>query len=265
MAADNGGTRNYVEPHEDIEDPVSTLFRQMNDPVLVNLKLNFGEISTNRLAPEKFPDLFRGEQLMLYGRYEASGDTELKLKGNIGSEQHEFSKKVHFSKLEKDNDFLPHIWAQRRLVELVDEAALYGESEELRKEIEHLCTKYDVETPDTRRIPARDGSLRTDLAYNINESYSPNKTNAEAFGRSKEMARLQRMRHREQQFDKKAIGRKTFRRMEQLWVDTSYDGISELKEITFGSQECIDLAENSFEIARCLKLYEAMIICHYLS
>ena len=262
MAADNGGTPNYVKPEEDIEDAVSTLFRQMNDPVLVNLELNFGEIITNRLAPDKFPDLFRGEQLMLYGRYEAGGKTDLKLRGKIRSEQQEFSKKVHFSKLEEDNDFLPHLWAQRRLVELVDKAALYGESEELQKEIEHLCNKYDVETPDTIQSLARDGSLRTELAYNVRDAYSPNKTNAEAFDRSKEITRLKSVRHREQRIDKKVIGHKTFRRIRGLWVDTRYDGNSALKEILFDSQEYIDLAEESVEIARCLKLYESMIICH---
>ena len=48
------------------------------------------------------------------------GDAVLKLRGDVSSELQEFSKQVHFSQLEIDHDFLPHLWAQRRVAELVD-------------------------------------------------------------------------------------------------------------------------------------------------
>ena len=124
MAADNGGTRNYVTPNENIEDAVSSLFRKMNEPVLVDVGINFGQIITKALTPKNLPDMFREEQLTLLGRYEGHGDTVLKLRGIIGSEQYEFSKNAHFSELEPDHDYLPHLWAQRRIAELVDQAAL---------------------------------------------------------------------------------------------------------------------------------------------
>ena len=106
MAADNGGTRNYVIPNEDIEVAVSSLFRKMNEPVLVDVRINFGGIITKELTPKNLPDLFREEQLTILGRYEGHGETVLKLRGAIGNERQEFSKNVHFSKLEPDNDFL---------------------------------------------------------------------------------------------------------------------------------------------------------------
>ena len=70
MAADNGGTRNYVTPNEDIEVAVSSLFRKMNEPVLVDVGINFGQIVTKELTPKNLPDLFREEQLTILGRYE---------------------------------------------------------------------------------------------------------------------------------------------------------------------------------------------------
>ena len=72
MAADNGGTRNYVTPNEDIEDAVSSLLRKMNEPVLVDVGINFGQIVTKELTPKNLPDLFREEQLTILGRYEGS-------------------------------------------------------------------------------------------------------------------------------------------------------------------------------------------------
>ena len=53
MAIDNGGTRNYVEPHEDIEAAVSSLFRKMNEPVLVDVKTQLWRDYYERVVTDK--------------------------------------------------------------------------------------------------------------------------------------------------------------------------------------------------------------------
>ena len=262
MAVDNGGSYDYVEPHEDIEIAVSSLFRKMNEPVLVNVKLDFGQILTKELSPGKIPDMFREDQFKLFGRYENHGDTVLKLRGDVGSELQEFSKNVHFAEIEKDNDFLPHLWAQRRVAELGDEAALNGGSGELHEEIERLCTKYGVETPDTSFVVAKDGSLRSHYQSRISTAYSPDRPKDEAVRRSKEMQRIKEVRSKQQYNDRKTIGCKTFRRIGEIWVDIKYDGQSDRKRIEFGSKEYFKLAEFSHDLAKCLKLHPPMIICH---
>ena len=262
MAVDNGGSYDYVEPHEDIEIAVSSLFRKMNEPVLVNVKLDFGQILTKELSPGKIPDMFREDQFKLFGRYENHGDTVLKLRGDVGSELQEFSKNVHFAEIEKDNDFLPHLWAQRRVAELGDEAALNGGSGELHEEIERLCTKYGVETPDTSFVVAKDGSLRSHYQSRISTAYSPDRPKDEAVRRSKEMQRIKEVRSKQQYNDRKTIGRKTFRRIGEIWVDIKYDGQSDRKRIEFGSKEYFNLVDLSYDLAKCLKLHPPMIICH---
>ena len=262
MAVDNGGSYDYVEPHEDIEIAVSSLFRKMNEPVLVNVKLDFGQILTKELSPGKIPDMFREDQFKLFGRYENHGDTVLKLRGDVGSELQEFSKNVHFAEIEKDNDFLPHLWAQRRVAELGDEAALNGGSGELHEEIERLCTKYGVETPDTSFVVAKDGSLRSHYQSRISTAYSPDRPKDEAVRRSKEMQRIKEVRSKQQYNDRKTIGRKTFRRIGEIWVDIKYDGQSDRKRIEFGSKEYFNLVDLSYDLAKSLKLHPPMIICH---
>ena len=262
MAVDNGGSYDYVEPQEDIEIAVSSLFRKMNEPVLVNVKLDFGQILTKELSPGKIPDMFREEQFTLFGRYENHGDTVLKLRGDVGSELQEFSKNVHFAEIEKDNDFLPHLWAQRRVAELGDEAALNGGSRELHEEIERLCTKYGVETPDTSFVVAEDGSLRSHYQSRISTAYSPDRPKDEAVRRSKEMRRIKEVRSKQQYNDRKTIGRKTFCRIGEIWVDIKYDGQSDRKRIEFGSKEYFNLVDLSYDLAKSLKLHPPMIICH---
>ncbi len=262
MAADNGGTRNYVEPHEDIEAAVSSLFRKMNEPVLVNVELNFGQIITKELSPRNLPDLFRDEQFILLGRYESHGDTVLKLHGNVGSAQQEFSKNVHFSELETDHDFLPILWAQRRIAELVDEAALNGTSRELDEEIERLSIEYDVITPYTSFEQEDDGSFRTKYVSDIDKVYDPSRTIDRVVGGIKDIEGRKVARARRQDDDTRHYGRKTFRRYGEIWVDTKYDGQSDRKKIEFGSGDYFNLMDLSYELAKCLKLPPPMIICH---
>ncbi len=266
MAVDNGGTANYVEKNkdinEDIEEAVSSLFRKMNEPVLVNVELDFGQIITKELSPSNLPDLFRKEQLTLLGRYENHGDTVLKIRGSIANELHEFSQNVHFTELEMDNDFLPQLWAQRRIAELVEQEALNGYNEERRKEIRRLSIEHDVVTPYTRFYRSDNGSW-VFVSDDIDTAYTPgNKPKYDAVIDSKRIEYQKRSMHKIGYDDIKTYGRKTFYRHGSVWIDTKYDGQSECKIIVFGSEEYFDLAAHSHELAKYLKLSPSMIICH---
>ena len=265
MAADNGGTRNYVIPNEDIEDAVSSLFRKMNEPVLVDVGINFGQIVTKELTPRNLPDLFREEQLTLLGRYEGHGDTVLKLRGIIGSERHEFSKEAHFSELEMDNDFLPHLWAEGRVTELVDEAALNGGNEELHKEIERLSKQYGVRTPYTSFIAADDGSLEMNYRSTLSDAYTEAISMPERIRYTRELEERKIARYKRQHADAKQVGRKAFHRHGSMWVDSEYDGTSERKQVEFGSEDYYELMRHLPDLAKYSKLAKgalSMIICH---
>lgn len=262
LAVDNGGTRNYVEPDENIEVAVSSLFNKMNEPVLVDVALNFGDITAKELAPSKLPDLFRGEQLTLFGRYENHGDTTIKLRGSIGSEKQEFTKTVKFKKIENENDFLPTLWATRRIAELVDDAALNGYSDEIPKEIERLSKEYDVVTPYTEFRQRADGTYRRDYVSNIAQAYAPDIEVIESVRHSREMTLRREREHLLHDAHQKHVGRKAFYQQNGIWVDSSYDGVSDRKEIVYGSDEYFDLAGKSPEIAKGLKLGTPIIICH---
>ena len=262
MAADNGGTRNYVTPNEDIEVAVSSLFRKMNEPVLVDVGINFGQIVTKELTPKNLPDLFREEQLTILGRYKGHGDIVLKLRGIIGSEQHEFSKNVHFSELEPDNDFLPHLWAQRRVAELVDEAALNGGNEESYREIERLSEEYGILTPYTSFIDAGDGSLRRQYNSRLSDAYTEAIPISERIRYNRKLEEEKVARSRRQHADTKYVGRKTFHRHNGIWVDSEYDGKSERKQVVYGSDEYFDLMYKVQGLKNYFKLALAIIVCY---
>src|SRR6185295_2345332 len=78
----------YVLPEEDLEVKVSSFFSKIKEPVLANPSLKFtGDIRTTKLYPSPLPDLFKGEQIVLVGRYSGKGDSAILLEGRVnGSE-----------------------------------------------------------------------------------------------------------------------------------------------------------------------------------
>ena len=63
------GRSAYIEPKEDIEVKVSSFFAKVNNPVLSDLKIDWGGAETDLVYPRATPDIFHGSQLVLVGRY----------------------------------------------------------------------------------------------------------------------------------------------------------------------------------------------------
>jgi Ca-activated chloride channel homolog len=153
LAAENKGVADYVEPKEDLEIKVSNFFAKVNYPVLTDLALSMGGVETDLLYPREMPDLFKGTQLTLIGRYRNHADlrnVSLRLAGKTNQNRKEFTyTNLSFPLREDDNDFLPRLWATRRVGWLMEQVRSNGESKELRDEIVDLGTRYGIVTPYT--------------------------------------------------------------------------------------------------------------------
>ncbi len=161
----------YVLPSEDLEVKLSSFFTRIKEPALTNLRLEFsGGMRTSKMSPAQLPDLFRGDQLVLTGRYSGSGDVEAKLIGTSAGHEQTFTYKVKFEDRNSQNDFVPRLWATRRVGFLLDEIRIHGETSELRDEATELARRYGIVTPytaylivedeDRRRVPVAQRSLQ---------------------------------------------------------------------------------------------------------
>ena len=151
----------YVLPEEDIEVKVSSFVAKIKEPVLANPTLKFTrDIHMTKLYPSPLPDLFKGEQLVLVGRYSGSGDSAAVIQGTFNGSTRTFSYDVKFAGDASDNDFIPRLWATRRVGYLLDEIRLHGENSELRDEVTELARKFDIVTPYTAYLILEDEGRR---------------------------------------------------------------------------------------------------------
>ena len=155
------GFSQYVLPEEDLELKVSSFFSRIKEPILANPELDFtGPVRVSQLYPAPLPDIFKGEQLVLVGRYSGQGDSAAVLKGTVKAGLQKYAYDLHFPEACSDNDFIPRLWATRRIGYLLDQIRLHGEDAELRDEVTALARKYGVVTPYTAYLIVEDEQHR---------------------------------------------------------------------------------------------------------
>ena len=82
-----------------------------------------GEITTRAtrdMLPERLPDLYEGDQLVVLGRYLASEPLRFRLTGNHLGTSRSFRFDLALSRADSRNSFVPRLWAARRIAALVD-------------------------------------------------------------------------------------------------------------------------------------------------
>lgn len=156
IAEETRAVSQYVLPDEDIEVKLSSFFSKINDPVLADLSLDFGDAKTSKIHPGKLPDLFKGQQLIVVGRYSESGRTKVQLRGKIGEDEKGFSETMEFAKDDTKHEFIPRLWATRRVGFLLEEIRHRGENAELKEEVTLLAKQYGIVTPYTSFLITED-------------------------------------------------------------------------------------------------------------
>ncbi|MBI3876374.1 MAG: VWA domain-containing protein, partial [Verrucomicrobia bacterium] len=100
----------YVLPEEDLEVKLSAFFTKVKEPALANLKLTFPDgVRVTKTYPTPLPDLFRGDQLMLAGRYSGHGRGKVAIEGTINGERRRFEAEVEFSETSVEHEFIPRL------------------------------------------------------------------------------------------------------------------------------------------------------------
>jgi Ca-activated chloride channel family protein len=300
LANENRGTVAYIEPKEDIEVKVSNFFAKVNNPVLSDLKIDWGGVETDLVYPRATPDIFHGAQLILVGRYRPrSSASQLTLTGKVNSRERRFIyDDLRFPEKQSDNEFLPHLWAMRRVGHLLDQIRLNGESKELRDEIVELGTRYGIVTPYTSYLvleTAERGRQLSDLAPGAPSNKAIRRSRADqeaadaarpAEGRApasnsiggmvtagKDAVDFSKRKEEMKGADKvsntpastsqmRQVAGKTFYLRDGVWTDSEFkaDARSPVVTLKFASDEYFNLIGQEPKLAECFALGQRVVV-----
>jgi Ca-activated chloride channel homolog len=157
LAEEGRGLASYVDPGEDVEVKVSNFFRRISRPVLAGCRLEInGGVRTFDVYPGELPDVFAGTEIMVLGRFEGGGPVSAKLLGSRAGAQVNHTFNPEFEPTRGRYEFIPKLWAGRRIGYLMEEMRHHGENEELKSEVVRLSKKHGIMTPYTAFLAAPD-------------------------------------------------------------------------------------------------------------
>lgn len=170
LALENHGAPAFVRPRENVELKVSGLYDKIRYPVLTEVTFRAPDLRSSELLPAELPDLFRGSEIAMAGRYAQGGAVEVTLSGKDGALEREFHYVLSAAKKGDGlrNDFPARVWATRRIAELLDAIRLHGKRDpELVTEIVRLSTRFGILTEYTSFLADEAGVSHAELAVNV--------------------------------------------------------------------------------------------------
>lgn len=160
IAEETKAATEYVLPTEDIEVKVSRFYEKVAQPAATDVRLaGANGVNLKQVHPGELPDLFRGQQLAVVGRYTHRADPgQVVMTGRVGDKA--LAHEAALPAAKPEHAFIAQLWATRRVGYLLDEIRLRGENKELRDEVVELARAHGIVTPYTSHLIVEDEMRR---------------------------------------------------------------------------------------------------------
>ncbi|MGQ0813367.1 MAG: hypothetical protein ACT4O1_02760, partial [Gemmatimonadota bacterium] len=142
-AAARGGTQ-YVKPGESVERPLAALAAKIRFPVLTDLRIGNTPARIEEVYPMELPDLFADEELVIVGRYRNAVRGAVSITGRRNGRTETFTTVAEFANHRLDNDYIPKIWASRKVGYLAQRIKLHGRDPEIMGQLRETALRYGI-------------------------------------------------------------------------------------------------------------------------
>ncbi len=242
VAAGSRGLAEYVREREAIDVKVTSFFAKISHPVLADVTLTASGAHAYDFYPPDAPDLYRGAQLLLFGRYRGTGPVRVVVRGKVEGREREFVFERSFPPADLQDAFVARIWASQKIGFLLDEIRLRGRSRELVDEVIALSRRHGIMTEYTSFLIDEDGTapaaaLRAAALDNFDRAFREQNgdwaisqcQNGENYKRNDNVAGinviLDRAGYAQRLERVRAVAGKVFYRRGNAWVDVEALGL----------------------------------------
>jgi Ca-activated chloride channel homolog len=258
ISSDHRGTSVYVGENDNLETAVSGYYEKISSPLLSDLAVEFDGLEVSGLYPKVLPDLFKGSQLVLLGKYKGRGPANVVLKGKVGRVEKRFVLEEQALASDNSMSFLGRLWATRRVGYLLEEIRLRGQNQELVDEIRRLGLRFGIVTPYTSFLvtekegmameaaaPAARDAMKAQQVSGSGAVMAAKVSQKLKGGDQASLAVSEQIRYKDD---------KTFYLKDGFWVDSVFREGDPVKEIKFNSDEFFRLLSGKPGLAKYLSV-----------
>lgn len=153
IANNNNGVSDFLLNNE-LESVITEFYLIIRNPVLLNIEIEFSPSIICEYYPARLPNLYKGQQMILIGRYIEPSQLTTKLSGNSYANNIEYTYNTNLSdSLNTNLQFLTKIWSKSKIDFLMDQYYLNSNnisvSDSIKNEIINLSLDYGVVSPFT--------------------------------------------------------------------------------------------------------------------
>ncbi|MGZ3408355.1 MAG: hypothetical protein ACXVAN_18020, partial [Polyangia bacterium] len=146
-------------------------YKRLDRPVLTDVALRFSGVDVTAMEPERMPDLFAGQPLVVVGKYRGHGPASVEITGKLGAKS--YARTIPVSLATQPGDaVLGTLWARRRIDTLGD-ANENGAAVDQQAQIVELALKFKLITAYTSFV-AVEKQLKLDTSKPLAEMLVPN-------------------------------------------------------------------------------------------
>lgn len=115
LALNNQGLSEFIG-NQDVSTVIPEFYLTIRNPVLLNTQISFSPNIISEVYPNPLPNLYKGMQLILAGRYDIPQNITVTLSGNAFNTNVSYSYDIALSdSLNQNVMFMPKLWAKKKI------------------------------------------------------------------------------------------------------------------------------------------------------
>lgn len=159
LAKDSGGFAMNISNTDDIIGRLMQAKIKVTHECLHDVELHFSGEKVTHLTPAAIGNIYMGEQVVVFGRYNGDGDVKLTMKAKISGQEKSWICTADFPESDRENPEIERLWALASIDERMEIIREKGEQEKLRSEIIDLGTTFSLVSDYTSMVVMDDEAL----------------------------------------------------------------------------------------------------------
>jgi Ca-activated chloride channel family protein len=157
IAETTGGFYDSISNTDDIMGKLMLADSKIKYEALLNAEVKISGVNVSEITGDTFKKVYRGQQLVLFGKYEKGGKARVTLKANLTGEDKTYATDFVFPDIDHDNPELERLWALA-MIEKIEAQERIGNMPltEAENAIRDLGLEYQVVTDYTSMVVLSD-------------------------------------------------------------------------------------------------------------